>query len=74
MQIINPYGNRNEESSMANKYMAIKKQQEAKIESEKTKTLKQVVQNETNFKKDMAKFYGVNPGATKEVNLDHFVG
>ena len=22
----------------------------------------------------MAKFYGVNPGATKEVNLSHFVG
>jgi hypothetical protein len=22
----------------------------------------------------MAKFYGVNPGATKDVNLNHFVG
>lgn len=22
----------------------------------------------------MAKFYGVNPGATKDVNLNHFIG
>jgi hypothetical protein len=36
--------------------------------------LKDTVQNETDFKKDMAKFYGVNPGATKDVNLNHFVG
>jgi hypothetical protein len=47
---------------------------EAKLESEKSKTLKQVVSNENEFKKDMAKFFGLNLGATKEVNLNHFVG
>jgi hypothetical protein len=36
--------------------------------------LKEVVKEENGFKKDMAKFYGVNPGATKDVQLDHFVG
>jgi hypothetical protein len=36
--------------------------------------LKQTVKNETEFKKDMAKFYGVNPAATREVELSHFVG
>ncbi|CDW75394.1 UNKNOWN [Stylonychia lemnae] len=74
MGIQNPYGNKAEESSMASKYMGIRKQIEAKQESQKTKTLKQVVVSETDFKKDMAKFYGVNPGATKDVNLNHFVG
>ena len=59
---------------MGNKYMQIKKQVEAKQEAEKTKTLKQVVANEQEFKKDMAKFYGVNPGATKDVNLNHYIG
>lgn len=32
------------------------------------------MKNESEFKKDMAKFYGVNPGATKEVDLNHFIG
>lgn len=36
--------------------------------------MKQVVANEGEFKRDMAKFYAVNPGATKDVNLNHFVG
>jgi hypothetical protein len=74
MLIQNPYGNRAEDSSMGNKFVLIKKQLEAKQEAEKSKTLKQVVGNEQEFKKDMAKFYGVNPGATKEVNLNYFVG
>lgn len=45
-----------------------------KKEQEKTKTLKEVVKDQDGFKKDMAKFYGVNPAATKNVELDHFVG
>ena len=56
------------------KFIEQKKKEEQKLESEKTKTLKEVVKDETAFKKDMAKFYGVNPGATKEVELGHFVG
>ena len=47
---------------------------EAKEEAMKPKTLKEIVppQNEADFKKDMAKFYDVNPAATKEVDLkDH---
>jgi hypothetical protein len=36
--------------------------------------LKEVVKDENGFKKDMAKFYGVNPGATKEVPLENFLG
>jgi len=32
------------------------------------------VKNEPEFKKDMAKFYGVNPGATKDLDLNHFLG
>ncbi len=55
---------------MDSKYVQIKKQIEAKHEAEKSKTLKQVVKNENEFKKDMAKFYDVNPGATRDVNLD----
>jgi hypothetical protein len=51
------------------KYVQIRKQIEARQEAEKTKSLKEVVKNETEFKKDMAKFYGVNPGATKDVDL-----
>ncbi len=43
-------------------------------EQEKQKTLKETVKNETEFKKDMAKFYAVNPGATKQVDLGQFVG
>jgi hypothetical protein len=46
----------------------------AKAEAEKTKTLKEVVKNPTDFKKDMAKFYGVNPGATKEIDLELYLG
>ena len=42
-------------------------------EQEKQKTLKETVKNETEFKKDMAKFYAVNPGATKQVDLGQFV-
>jgi hypothetical protein len=59
---------------MESKYVQIQKQIEARKEAEKQKSLKQVVKNETEFKKDMAKFYGVNPGATKGVELSHFVG
>ena len=33
-----------------------------------------MVKDEKEFKKDMAKFYAVNPGATKDVNLNDFVG
>lgn len=61
-------------SSMNNKYIQIKKALEAKEEAAKQKTLKETVKNEAEFKKDMAKFYGVNPGATKDVPLDHFIG
>lgn len=46
----------------------------AKEEAEKKKSLKDVVKNPTEFKKDMAKFYGVNPGATKDVNLELYIG
>jgi len=56
------------------KYIQIRKQIEAKQEAEKTKSLKEVVKNEADFKKDMAKFYGVNPGATKDVDLRQFIG
>lgn len=72
MAVQNPYGNKAEDSgsSMNTKYVSIKKQIENKKEAEKTKTLKQVVTNEADFKKDMAKFYGVNPGATKDVDLN----
>lgn len=59
---------------MDSKYVMIKKQVEAKQEAEKTKNLKEVVKNEVEFKKDMVKFYGVNPGATKEVDLTQFTG
>ena len=41
---------------------------------DKTKTLRETVKDEKDFKKDMAKFYGVNPGATKDVDLNQFVG
>ena len=76
MQVQNPYGKKSEDatSSMGQKYQQIKKQIEAKQEAEKTKTLKQVVKNETEFKKDMAKFYSVNPGATKDIDLQQFIG
>lgn len=47
---------------------------EARKEAEKQKTLKQTVKNVSEFKKDMAKFYGVNPAATKDVELGYFVG
>lgn len=67
-----PYGG--DGSSMETKYMQIKKQLEQRKEAEQQKTLKQTVKNENEFKKDMAKFYGVNPGATKDVELSHFVG
>ena len=56
------------------KFIEQKKKEEQKLESEKTKTLKEVVKDETAFKKDMAKFYGVNPGATKDVPLENYVG
>lgn len=59
---------------MDSKYMIIKKQMEAREEALKQKTLKETVKDEEGFKKDMAKFYGVNPGLTKEVNLNHFIG
>ena len=45
-----------------------------KKELEKTKSLKEVVTDHDGFKKDMAKFYAVNPAATKNVELDQFVG
>lgn len=67
-----PYAN--DGSSLDSKYMQIQKSLENRKEAEKQKTLKQTVKNEQEFKKDMAKFYGVNPGATKEVELGHFVG
>ena len=61
-------------SSMNNKYIQIKKALEAKEEAAKQKTLKETVKNEVAFKLDMAKFYGVNPAATKDIPLDHFIG
>jgi hypothetical protein len=70
MVVQNPYGNRQQDgSSMGDKYTQIKKQMEARQEAEKNKTLKEVVKDEANFKKDMAKFYDVNPAATKDVDL-----
>ena len=54
---------------MESKYVQIMKQIEAKKESEKTKSMKEVVKNEADFKKDMAKFYGVSPGATRDIDL-----
>ena len=54
--------------------MQIQKSLETRKEAEKQKSLKQTVKDEQGFKKDMAKFYGVNPGATKDVELSHFVG
>jgi hypothetical protein len=35
----------------------------------KQKSLKEIVSDPEGFKKDMAKFYGVNPGATREIDL-----
>lgn len=59
---------------MDTKFVEIQKQIEAKKEGEKTKTLKETVKDQVEFKKDMAKFYAVNPAATKHVELDQFVG
>lgn len=59
---------------MESRYMQIKKQMEAREEAMKPKTLKQVVSDKEGFKKDMAKFYGVNPGMTRDVDLNQFVG
>ncbi len=59
---------------MGNKYQQIQNQLKAKEEAEKAKTLKEVVKNPTEFKKDMAKFYGVNPGAKKDVDLELHLG
>jgi hypothetical protein len=47
---------------------------EVKKELEKTKSLKDIVKRPIEFKKDMAKFYGVNPGTTKNVDLEQFIG
>ena len=59
---------------MESKYMQIKKQVEAKKEGERTKSMKELVKNEADFKKDMAKFYGVNPAATRDIELGMIVG
>lgn len=59
---------------MGTKYAQIQNMLKVKEEAEKQKSLKDVVRNPTEFKKDMAKFYGVNPGATKDVNLDLYIG
>ena len=46
-----------------------------KKERAKDKTLKEtVVGDKEGFKKDMAKFYGVNPAMTKNVDLENFIG
>ena len=68
----NPYNDNG--SSMGAKYMQLKKQQEAKQEAARQKTLKETVAEKAAFKKDMAKFYAVNPSLTKQVDLDKFVG
>ena len=68
----NPYDTK-EGSSMEGQYMKLKKQTEAKKEAEKGKTLRETVKDQEGFKRDMAKFYGVNPGLTKNVDLNHFI-
>jgi len=55
-------------------YFPYKKQVEAKKEGERTKSMKELVKNEADFKKDMAKFYGVNPAATRDIELGMIVG
>ncbi len=59
---------------MDSKFMQIKKQIELKKDQEKTKTLQETVENPAAFKQDMAKFYGVNPGATRDIDLKQFTG
>jgi len=49
--------------------MQIQKQIEAKKELSKAKSVKEVVKDQAAFKNDMAKFYSVNPGATKNIDL-----
>jgi hypothetical protein len=58
---------------MDSKYIQIKKQIEAKKEAEKTKSIKEIVKNESEFKKDMAKFYAVYPGATRDIDLGQII-
>lgn len=57
------------------RFVANRKAMEARIEAMKPKALKETIigaHDEQEFKRDMAKFYDVNPALTKDVDLkDH---